>query len=162
HALPYPDPDRLVVIWERFPGMPPPLGPRMYVMRGNFEQWQRQAKSFSAMAAFRQRTMDETSSSRPRHVTAGIARPSLFPLLGVQARLGRTLNASDERAVLLTDEFFESRYQRNPGAIGRSIPLDGQVYTIVGVLPPRFHLPSTREGSDQLKPEIWLPLGRAV
>jgi hypothetical protein len=52
HALPYPDPDRLVFVWQRFPALPPPIGPRMSVVPRNFKQWQAQASVFSAMAAF--------------------------------------------------------------------------------------------------------------
>src|SRR5262249_7630441 len=62
--------------------------------------------------------------------------------------------------VLLSDGFFESRYQRDPNAIGRSLTIDKTSYTIAGVLPPSFHLPSTHEGTDQLKPEVWVPLSR--
>src|SRR2546430_17339311 len=61
HALPYPDPDRLVIVWERFPALPPPVGPRMPVTRPTFEEWQRRATSFTSMAAFCARTINETS-----------------------------------------------------------------------------------------------------
>jgi putative ABC transport system permease protein len=158
HALPYPDADRLVVIWERFPAMPPPIGPRMFVMRQNFDEWRRQARSFDSMAAFRQDFLNETSTQPPRRVSTGFATASLFPMLGAKARIGRIFTNESERSAVITDEFFESRYQRNPSVIGRSIALNSSVYTIIGVLPPRFHLPSTREGSDQLKPEVWLPV----
>jgi hypothetical protein len=50
HALPYPDLDRLVYVWERFPALPPPIGPRMYVAPRNFRAWQRQATVFSTLA----------------------------------------------------------------------------------------------------------------
>ncbi len=98
HALPYPDPGRLVFVWERFPALPPPMGPRMFVARSNFTEWQRQATVFSRMAAFTSRTADETSSGHPRHVDTGYASAALFPLLGAAARLGRLLPADTGRA----------------------------------------------------------------
>src|SRR5689334_3221219 len=82
HALPYPGVDRLVFVWERFPSMPPPMGPRMFVARRNFEAWQREATVFSAMAAFVNRTLNETSGGHPRHVDTGFASAGLFPMLG--------------------------------------------------------------------------------
>ena len=165
HALPYPDPGRLVFVWERFPALPPPMGPRMFVARSNFTEWQRQATVFSRMAAFTSRTVDETSSGHPRHVDTGYASAALFPLLGAEARLGRLLPADTGRAgndgvAVLTDAFFDREFQRNPAAIGRTLTLDGAAYTVIGVLPAGFHLPATHNGSDQLRPEVWVPLSR--
>src|SRR5436190_21360927 len=96
HALPYPDADRLVYVWERFPAMPPPIGPRMFVGRRNFEEWQRQATVFSSMAALCSRTLDETSSGHRRHVDTGFASPALFPMLGTKLRLGRVITTADD------------------------------------------------------------------
>lgn len=163
NALPYPDLNRLVYVWERFPALPPPIGPRMYVAPRNFHEWQRQATVFQAMAAYCSRDANETASGRPRHVAAGFASAALFPLLGAKARLGRLFTTENERSannrfVVLSDAFFDRQYQRNPAAIGRTLAVDGAAYTIAGVLPPGFHLPATHEGSDQLKPEIWVPL----
>src|SRR5690348_6533383 len=70
-ALPYPNPDRLVFLWERFPSMPPPVGPRMMAARRTYKEWQRQTTMFSSMAAFLHRSADEASSGHPRHVDAG-------------------------------------------------------------------------------------------
>jgi putative ABC transport system permease protein len=93
HALPYPDPDRLVYVWERFPALPPPVGPRMKVRRVNFQEWRRQATVFSSMAAFNARSMDESSSGHPKHVDVGFTSATLFPMLGAQARIGRLFGA---------------------------------------------------------------------
>jgi len=165
HALPYPDPDRLVYVWERFPALPPPVGPRMKVRRINFQEWQRQATVFSSLAAFGARSMDESSSGHPKHVDVGFTSAALFPMLGAQARIGRLFDAATERpaadrVVVLTDAYFDRQFQRNPSAIGRTVTLDGVAYTVIGVLPARFHLPATYEGSDQDRPEVWVPLTR--
>jgi putative ABC transport system permease protein len=65
-----------------------------------------------------------------------------------------------DQFALLSDAFFESHYHRDPSALGRSLTLNGTAYTIIGVLPPRFHLPAIREGTEQSKPEVWIPLSR--
>src|SRR5258708_32115516 len=97
HALPYPDPDRLVFVWQRFPSLPPPVGPRMMVARGDFVEWQRQTPVFSSMAAFVTRPATETSSGHPGHVDAGVASAALFPMLGAAPRPGRGFTAETER-----------------------------------------------------------------
>lgn len=163
--LPYPDPSRLVMVWERFPNMPDPPGSRLQVTHYTYLGWQRQNTVFSDMAAFRDINLNETGIERPDHVDTGFASANLFPLLGVGARVGRLFSSGEERkgndhVVVLTDPFFESRYHRDPSALGRSLTLNGAAYTIIGVLPPRFHLPAISQGMDQMKPEVWVPLSR--
>ena len=163
--LPYPDPSRLVMVWERFPNMPDPPGSRLQSTHYTYQGWQRQNTVFSDMAAFRDISLNETGVERPDHVDTGFASANLLPMLGVRARIGRLFSKSDERpgndhVVELSDAFFESHYHRDPAALGRSITLDGTSYTIIGVLPPRFHLPAVAQGMDQMKPDVWVPLSR--
>ena len=163
--LPYPDPARLVMVWERFPNMPDPPGSRIPVMHYSYLAWQKQNTVFRDMAAFRDTTMNETGIERPDHVDTGMASANLFSMLGVQARSGRLFTAAEDRkgndhVAVLTDAFFESHYHHDRSALGRSITLDGTAYSIIGVLPPGFHLPAMWEGMDQKKPEVWVPLSR--
>lgn len=163
--LPYPDVDRLVFIWERFPNMPDPPGGRLQVARRNFVEWKRQSTAFEDMAAFREIRWDETGLTHPRHVSTGAASSNLFTMLGVQTRLGRLFTLEEERpgsdrVVVLSDSYFEDRFHRDPGALGKSITLNGAPHTVIGVLPPKFHLPATWEGMDQEKPDLWVPLSR--
>jgi putative ABC transport system permease protein len=163
--LPYPDPSHLVMVWERFPNMPDPPGSRIQVTHYSYLAWQRQNTVFSDMAAFRDASLNETGIEHPDHVVTGFASANLFPLLGVRARIGRLFTSAEERknndrVVLLTDAFFDARFHRDPRALGQSITLDGADYTVIGVLPPRFHLPAMWQGMDQKKPEVWVPLSR--
>ena len=117
------------------------------------------------MAAFVNRSLNETSGGHPRRVDTAFASAALFPMLGVEPRFGRLFTAANEkpgndRVVLLTDDFFDRHCHRNPSCIGSTLTIDGAAYTILGVLPPRFHLPATHEGSDQIKAEVWVPLSR--
>ena len=161
--LPYPDASRLVFVWERFPNMPDPPGGRIQVARKNYLEWKRQNTVFSDMAAFRDMPLDETGIDQPQHVSTGFASANVFPMLGVQARFGRLFNTDEERkdndhVAILTDKYFDHRFHRDPAALGKSIILGGAAYTVIGVLPPKFHLPATWEGMDQRKPDVWVPL----
>jgi putative ABC transport system permease protein len=163
--LPYPDPSRLVLVWERYPNMPDPPGSRIQATHYSYQAWQRQNTVFSDMAAFRDISLNETGIERPDHIDTGFASANLFPLLGIRARIGRLFSSTEEsknndRVVVLTDAFFSARYHRDSNALGRSITLDGAAYTIIGVLPPRFHLPAMWQGMDQKKPQVWVPLSR--
>src|SRR5262249_20513639 len=79
-AIPYPDPDRLVLGWGLFPAVPPAMGPRRRVARRHFREWQRQNTVFAGMAAYCARVLDETSGVHPRHVRTGFASPALMPM----------------------------------------------------------------------------------
>jgi len=163
--LPYPDPARLVLVWERYPNMPDPPGSRIQATHYSYQAWRSQNTVFSDMAAFRDMSLNETGIEHPDHVDTGFASANLFPLLGVHARLGHLFAAAEEikdkdHVALLTDSFFAARFHRDPEALGKSLTLDGTAYTIIGVLPPRFHLPTMWQGMDQKKPEVWVPLSR--
>jgi putative ABC transport system permease protein len=165
HALPYPDVARLVFVWERMPSMPAPFEKRMMVSYRNFQEWRRQNQAFTEMAAFKGMPLRETALADGGPVTACFASANLFPMLGVTPALGRVFTVADEtpgadRIVLLSDSYFSRRFHRDTGALGKTVILDNVPYTVVGVLPARFFLPSTFEGTDQLKPDVWVPLSR--
>ena len=163
--LPYPESSRLVFLWEHVPNMPDPPGGRIQVARRNYLEWKRQSTVFADMAAFREMSLSETGVDHPEHVSVGFASANLFPMLGVRARTGRLFTIQeegkdDDRVAVLTDGYFESRFHRDPKALGKSLTLGSVTYTVIGVLPPKFHLPATWEGMDQLKPAVWTPLSR--
>lgn len=164
-ALPYPDPARLVFVWQRFPAMPEPLGSRMRVSRKTFVEWQRQNTAFSQMAAFEAQTLNETGSEHPRALSVAFVSADLLPMLGVKPRTGRLFTRDEERpgndrVILLSDAYFERRFAHSPSAIGRTVAIAGTAYTVIGVLPPKFHLPATSQGQDQVKADVWAPLSR--
>ncbi|HEY1220113.1 MAG: ABC transporter permease [Bryobacteraceae bacterium] len=166
-ALPYPDPGRLVFVWERFPNMPPPIGPRMRVAYKNFVEWQRQSAVFSGLAAFREIDIEEAGADSTRHVSTGFASAELFHLLGTHPPLGRLFTSAEERdgagrVAVLSDAYFDRRFRRDPSALGKTITVGDTAYTVIGVLPPKFHLPSTGEGFDQVKADVWVPFSRTI
>ncbi len=163
--LPYPDPSRLVFVWQKLVVLSDQFLSRSTVYHKNYVEWRKQNTVFDDMAAFGEKTLAETSSDHPQNISVGFASANLFPLLGVRAGIGRIFApgeeaAGDNRVAIIADAFFNRRFHRDPGILGRTVTLNGDIYTVIGVLPPRFHLPATREGLDQLKPDIWIPLSR--
>ena len=163
--LPYPDPSRLVFVWQKLQVLSDPLLARSAVFHQNYVEWRKQNTVFEEMAAFAEKRLDEAGREHPQHVSAGFASANLFPLLGVRARLGRTFSPEEERAsqnrvALIADPFFERRFHRDAHILGQTVTLNGAAYTIIGVLPPNFHLPAMYDGMQQLKPDIWIPLSR--
>ena len=163
-ALPYPDTARLVFLWQRFPGLPAPVGDRMAVTRSNYLAWKSQSTSFSDMEAVTGRKLAGEPGSA-RKISTAFVSAGLLPMLGTQARTGRLFRADEEkpgpdRVAVLSDSYFDQRFHRDPKALGQPITIDKAAYTVIGVLPPRFHLPSTYEGNDQLLPDVWVPLSR--
>src|SRR6202011_767380 len=144
------------------------LAPLIPVNAMHFLEWRKTARSFSEMALLGGTTFNLTGTGEPERIPAARVSPGLFPMLGIQARLGRTfLNEEDQtgrdRVVVLNDSLWKRRFGADPNVIGRKIVLDGNAHEIVGVLPAGFRFPMlnqlyamTLEGEQ---PEIWKPFG---
>jgi putative ABC transport system permease protein len=96
-------------------------------------------------------------SGGPESVVAYRFSGNFFGILGVPARLGRTIGPEDarpghEKVVVLADSLWRRRFASDPGVIGRAITIDGDNYTVVGVMPPGFAHPP--------RVELWTPLVR--
>ena len=153
--LPFPEPDRLVTLWGENPSRgwtDNPISPRWFV------EWQKQNQVFAGMAAFEPLSFNLSGSGTPEKVDAERATPNLFSLLGVTPALGRgfVLDESkpNSRSAVLSYGLWQRRFGGDRQAVGRQILLNGDSYTIVGVLPPDFsHLyTSPFFGS----PQIWV------
>lgn len=159
--LPYSDPARLVIAWERDPSLGEPAASRAITSWKNLEQWQQRNHSFTGLEAFRWATYDLTGHDRPLQVPAARATVGFFNLLGVNAQWGRLFvpaDATGERVVVLTDVFFRNHFKDPSSTLEQRILLDGEPYLIIGVLPANFRLPAVWQGATELKPEVWVPL----
>ncbi len=156
--LPYRDPQQLVVIWEKSSVR---NLHKMFVARSNFWEWRRQSRAFSDMAAIEEAQINLTGGPNgyiePEEVKAERVSADLFPMLGVQATVGRTFQPEEDQpghvnSALLSHNLWQRRFGGDAAIAGKSIRLGGQSYTVVGVLPAGFSL---------LEPEVdlWLPLG---
>ncbi len=151
-SLPYEDPDRLVVLWER-----KPTGETELVSNLTYLDWRRQSTQVQEMAAYRHVRYTFTGRDGPINVPALRVSPSLFAVLQSEAAVGRTLldeegTPGPDHAVVLSRGFWQRHFGGDPTVIGRSIPLDSEPYTVVGVMPAGFGFPPS--GDEQ----IWTAL----
>ena len=165
--LAYREADRLFVIHEVVPKFSH-IAPLIPVNAMHFLEWRKSMQSFNQLALISGVTFNLTGSGEPERIPAARVTPSLFPMLGVQAQLGRTfLEAEDQpgrdRVVLLSDELWRRRFAADPGVVGRKIMLDGRPYEIAGVLPASFHFPKLNQlfamTVAEERPQLWKPFG---
>jgi putative ABC transport system permease protein len=150
--LPYPEPDRLVRVHE--------TRVRDGLLQNaasvpNLLDWQQQSTAFEGMAAYRLRSLNVSGLGEPRYVDGARATPNFFQVLGVGPAMGRTFTLDEarhgSRVAVITNGFWQAQFAGDLEAVGATVDLDGEPYTIVGVLPATFEY--------QLNAEIWIPLG---
>ena len=153
--LPYPEPDKLVEIWNTYP----PQVPRAELSPGDYADWKQQNQSFSEMGAYVRisQGFNLTGEGEPQRVLASYASAGLFLMLGAQVVAGRSFVPEEDRAgrapvVILGHRLWQSWFGGDPGVVGRTIALDNQRYTVVGVLPAGFQLLRW--------PDLWMPIGQ--
>ena len=150
--LPYPDPDRLVLIMESNPAQG---FPRQSAAPPNFADWRRQSRLFAGMTAISERRFNLTGEANPETVQGTRVTPEFFRVLGVRPVLGRDFLAEEggpdgARVAVLSHELWRRRFGADPGILGRQMLIDGESAAVIGVLPPGFDLPS--------RSEVWMPL----
>jgi len=153
-ATGYPEPERIVQIWEK-----PPGGLRNGIAPANYIDWTRLSTSFEAMAAQSGGAISYLPSqpgSTPISLRAGIVSAPYFDVFGVKAALGRTFAAGEdqrgqEKVTVLTHRFWLNSMQGDPGIVGRLLTLNGEPFTVIGVLPGASEF-------DRRSPDIWIPL----
>jgi predicted permease len=161
-SLPLRDPERVVMIWEKNPALGPPIGDRVPVAYTTFLEWARQATQFEAIGGFEDANFNFTSGPEPERIEGARASANIFTLFGVRPRLGTGFDAAatdptKNHVVVLSDAFFKNHFGGERSALGQTLTLNDVAYTIIGVLPPEFYLPATREGQDQHSPKLWVP-----
>jgi len=151
HALPYRDPDRLVHLWETRPGNE---FPQMEASYANLTDWQASNHVFSDLAGYSGMNFSLTGRGVPQRLLAGRVTTNFFDVLGVSPVLGRTFQPDQTAAhiVLLTYSLWRGQFGGNEQIIGQALALNGESYTVVGVLPPQFQF--AKRGNAQ----IWVPL----
>jgi putative ABC transport system permease protein len=152
--LPFREPDRLVRIWESNPERNAPL---FSISAANYLDWREQCTSFERIEAYRrEQPVAIAGDDGPEQVMSGRFSAGLPGVLGLAPQLGRSFVADEERpgsgaVAILGHGFWQRRFGGDPGVIGKPITLDGEPYTIVGVMPEGFVLPNNAA-------EVWTPL----
>jgi putative ABC transport system permease protein len=154
--LPYPEPDRLVYIKEDLGGgnvIPFAFGLEL-------KSWAKHARSLDGLAAYMDWNANLSGAGEAERVECGAATASLFPLLGVRPAAGRSFLPEEDRpggtpVAMLSYSLWQRRFGGKAAVIGRAITLDGEVYTIVGVLPAGFTL---ADRYSFFHKDVWVPL----
>ena len=138
NPLPYPQPSQLVAINERNAGQR--NAPISYL---NFLDWQRATQTLSSIAIYRHEDFNMTGLSQAQRVNGYMISSDFFSTLGIHPLLGRDFNPGDDHlgaapVALLSDGFWHRTFGGSPAILGKAIDLNGDNYTVVGVLPPGF------------------------
>ena len=152
---PFAEPERLVTLWETDPedGNQP-----AEVASANFLDWREQATSFEHVAALDPWSVDLTGADTPEVLYGWQVTEGFFEALGTVAARGRTFVPDEHRpgsgVVVMTDELWRRRFDGDPAVVGRTLVLDDEPHTVVGVLAPTFELRLEDGRSDR---DIFLP-----
>src|SRR5438309_11197593 len=153
--LPFKNSEQLVMLWENATH----LGfPKNTPSPANFLDWQKQASAFTGMAAMAERSFNLSGIGEPERLEGRRVSANLFELLGVPALLGRTFVPHDDRpgthVVLLSYSLWQRRFGSDPSVIGSALTLNGESYTVIGIMPRFVQLPGFANRNDQL----WVPI----
>lgn len=142
--LPFANSEKLMIVGESNLTRGQQLGAVSYP---NFADWREQNHVFEHLASYHDSDFIFTGRGESTRLQGAVVNADLFPLLGVNAAIGRTfLLAEDDpgdsgRVVLLSQQLFQQRFNADPNIIGQSITLDAKNYTVVGVMPQSFQFP---------------------
>ncbi|HEX8096695.1 MAG TPA: ABC transporter permease, partial [Pyrinomonadaceae bacterium] len=147
------DPDRLVMVWE---DRAKQGYPRDTPAPANFIDWRDQNQVFEGMAAYTSRSFNLTGVGDPERIDGERVSANFFSLLGVEPQLGRGFLPEEDqpggsRVVIMSNGLWQRRFGSDANIVGKPLTLNGESYTVVGVMPARFQFP-TRED------DLWVPI----
>jgi predicted permease len=149
-SLPFADPNRLMVVWKTMPNGTPNA-----FSTPEFLEWKEQGELTANMGAFASVGKNLGSKDVPERIFGGQVNFDLLPILSVQPTAGRIFSTVEDKpgaapVVLLSHSLWATRFESRP-VLGESVDLDGKPYSVVGVMPPGFHVLSDQE-------LFWIPL----
>ena len=149
--LPYPDADRLVTVHES--SLSSARERTSLLAPARIEDWQRLSRSLAALSGSYGENVTDTSGAEPERLVGSRVAPRFFAVYAIPAARGRYFSGDEERAggpgaAVISDGFWQRRFQRGPAAIGHALVIGGRPYSIVGVAPRTFTAAAT---------DVWLP-----
>jgi putative ABC transport system permease protein len=147
--MPYPKPNQLVMVWSMSKGNRNP------VSTNDFLEWKQRSSSFQGMAAWTGGSFNLATSDRPEQVTGSQRTPGFFTMEGLPFMLGRDFLPEEgqpgrDHVVILSHRLWLRDYAGNRDILGKEIRMNGEPYTVVGILPPGIH--------DRFNSQLWVPL----
>jgi putative ABC transport system permease protein len=162
--LPYRQADRLLMVWEKPPKRAGEAArDKNVVSPANFLVWRDENTVFEQLGAFVEQPSNLTGEGEPERIAVQYATPNLFPLLGVNPMLGRAFTSEEgqeghNRVAILSYGLWQRRFGGNRDVIGKTVRLDGEPFTIVGVMPRGFQLFVKSGALVDQPPQLWVPL----
>ena len=147
--MPYPNPDQLVMVWSKINGN------NNGVSAGDFLDWKNQNKLFQNMIAWTGGSFSLASGGQPEQIRARIVSPGSFDMIGEPLKLGRDFLPEEgqvgrDHVVVMTHKLWVERFGSDPKIIGQNIRMNGETYTVVGVL--------AAGQPDRLESRLFVPL----
>jgi len=151
--LPFPDPDRLVLLWDDMSSRGGPT--RVEAAAADYVDWNTRSRSFTGLAAMASNAYSLTGNGEPEKLSGIRTTANLFTVIGSTAVVGRPLLPEDdapgaEPVVVISEPWWRTRFGADPAIVGRTLTLDGAGYTVVGVVPADFRFPNPRA-------VLWVP-----
>ncbi len=151
--LPFDQPEQLVLVWEKRPALGRVRNP---ASPPDFVDWRAQNQVFEDMAAFVGRGFNLTGGDEAERIDGTAVSPSMFQILRTQPRIGRAFQDDEDKpgkdsVVILSNGVWQRRFGANPDIVGKTVKLNDQSYTVIGVMPADFIFPNSRT-------EVWVPL----
>jgi len=156
HAIPFPQPDRLVSLWLTNSAAAAANVPRFNTNAGNWIDWRSQSESFEDIALTKAvANFNLTGEGPPQRVQGGRTTWNLAQVLSVQPMLGRMFNEEearrDARVAVISFGLWQKRFAGDSAVVGRTVQLNDQSFEVIGVMPSTFQYPSRDF-------ELWTPL----
>ena len=157
--LPYHESDRLVMIWGNFQKL---SIERLTAKSAEFEDYRAQGQVFEQVAAFENVSFNLTGYDQAERLTGAYLSANLLAMLGGQVEQGRGI-APDEnqpghdKVVVLSHDFWQRRFGGNRSAVGQTLRLNDQDYTVIGVMPSSFQFPHASFPFAE-PADVWVPL----
>jgi len=157
NSLPFHDPDKLVVLFESKPHFN-----KGSISYPNFLDWHRDNRAFTSIAAYRPDSFSLTGTGESEQVRGEMISADFFSVLGVKLMLGRSFTAEEDqlgagRVALVSHGFWKRKLGSSSDVLGQRLVLDGEGYTIVGVVPSNFHLTLPNFPDDR---DVFVPIGQ--
>ncbi len=153
--LPYPDADRLVMIWNASRSR------ETWFSERELLEYERATSSFERLGAYTTLDVNLTEDAEPERITAGALTAGALSILGAHAVVGRAFTTEEDQpgrndVALLSHELWQRRYGGDPDVVGRALTANGNRLRVLGVLPPDFRLPADYRAERPA--ELFVPL----
>jgi predicted permease len=147
--MPYPKSDQLVVVWSKVQGN------RNSVSPGDYFDWKQRNTSFQDMHAWAGGSYNVATNERPEQIDGSPQTPGFFKMMGLPLMYGRDFLPEEgepgrDHVVILSNRLWNRHFGADPNIVGKEIRMNGEPYTVVGVMPPGMH--------DRLPMQLWVPL----